>query len=149
MQWSANAHQGESSLLKWIWDYGQCNNLTFAIIEKICEGIIKFSSKLGSRKIEDDLPFDQNVGWFTNLDRFFASFEMDEAIVIILHTTQVAQIANLPKVQAKTILDVGYDHLGPNITIVLFVHALHLRWGVTIIGHGGHLEQNVTIEFHG
>jgi hypothetical protein len=26
---------------------------------------------------------------------------------------------------------------------------LHLRWGVTIIGHGGHLEQNVTIEFHG
>jgi hypothetical protein len=52
---------------------------------------------------------------------------MDEAIVIILHTTQVAQIANLPKVQAKTILDVGYDHLGPNITIVLFVHALHLR----------------------
>jgi len=52
---------------------------------------------------------------------------MDEAIVIILHTTQVAQIANLLKVQAKTILDVGYDHLGPNITIVLFVHALHLR----------------------
>jgi hypothetical protein len=26
---------------------------------------------------------------------------------------------------------------------------LHLWWGVTIIGHGGHLEQNVTIECHG
>jgi hypothetical protein len=38
----------------------------------------------------------------------------------------VAQVANLPKVQAKTIFDVGYDHLGPNITIVLSVHALHL-----------------------
>lgn len=37
---------------------------------------------------------------------------------IILHTTQVTQVASLLEVQTKIIIDIDYDHLGPNVAIV-------------------------------
>jgi DNA-binding XRE family transcriptional regulator len=45
---------------------------------------------------------------------------------IILHTTQMTQVANLLEVQTKTIIDIDYDHLGPNMAIVPSIHALYM-----------------------
>jgi hypothetical protein len=39
---------------------------------------------------------------------------------------QMTQAMSLFEAQTKTILDIGYDHLGPSMAIVLYVHALHL-----------------------
>jgi hypothetical protein len=38
----------------------------------------------------------------------------------------MTQATSLLEAQAKTILDIGYDHFGPSMAIVLYVHALHL-----------------------
>jgi len=43
-----------------------------------------------------------------------------EAIVVIMHTTQVTQTINLHEVQAKTIIEIGCDHLRLNIAIFIF-----------------------------
>jgi hypothetical protein len=51
---------------------------------------------------------------------------MDETITIKLHIMQVTQTMILFEAKAKTILDIGCDHLGPSMAIILFVHALHL-----------------------
>jgi hypothetical protein len=45
---------------------------------------------------------------------------------IILHTTQVTQVANLFEVQTKFVIDIDYDHLGPNMAIIPSIHALYL-----------------------
>jgi hypothetical protein len=49
-----------------------------------------------------------------------------EAIVVILCTTQVTQIVNLHEVQAKTIIEIGHHHLQLSIVILFSIHALHL-----------------------
>jgi hypothetical protein len=45
---------------------------------------------------------------------------------IILHMMQVTQVASLLEVQTKTIIDVDYDHLGPNMAIIPSIHALYM-----------------------
>jgi len=42
------------------------------------------------------------------------------------YVMQMTQAMSLLKAQAKTILDIGYDHLGQGMAIVFYVHALHL-----------------------
>jgi hypothetical protein len=37
------------------------------------------------------------------------------------------QITNLPNAKTKIIFDIGYDDLGQNVIIILFVCALHLQ----------------------
>jgi hypothetical protein len=65
---------------------------------------------------------------------------MNEGIVVCLNITQMPQIANLPKTKTKIIFDIGYDDLGPNVAIILFVHALHLQRGWIIGGPRRHFE---------
>ncbi len=88
-------------------------NLTFVVVDTKWKGITTFASKRGSRRTKDNLPFDQSVGQLINPNHLIVSFGTNEMITIVLHTTQMAQVGNLSKVQAKTILDVGCDHLGP------------------------------------
>jgi hypothetical protein len=38
---------------------------------------------------------------------------------------QMTQATSLLEAQAKTIFDISYDHLGPNMAIIIYVHALH------------------------
>ncbi len=45
---------------------------------------------------------------------------------IILHTTQVTQVASLLEVQTKTIIDIDYEHLGPKVAIVPSIYALYM-----------------------
>jgi hypothetical protein len=52
---------------------------------------------------------------------------MNQGAVVCLDTTQVPQIASLPKAKTKIIFDIGCDDLGPNVAIILFVHVLHLQ----------------------
>jgi hypothetical protein len=49
-----------------------------------------------------------------------------EKIVVIMHTIQVTQTVNLHEVQAKTIIEIGCDHLRLNIIILFFIHTLHM-----------------------
>jgi hypothetical protein len=35
-------------------------------------------------------------------------------------------MANLPKVETKMVIDIGCDHLAPNVAILLFILTLHL-----------------------
>jgi hypothetical protein len=87
-------------------------NLNFVIVDTKWEGITTFASKWGSRRTKDNLPF--NRVWVNSSIQIVSLWaRTNEIITIILHTTQMAQVANLPKVQTKTILDVGCDHLGP------------------------------------
>jgi hypothetical protein len=51
---------------------------------------------------------------------------MDETITIKLHIVQVTQTMIFLEAKAKTILNIGFDHLGPSTAIILFVHVLHL-----------------------
>jgi hypothetical protein len=34
---------------------------------------------------------------------------------------------SLPKVKTETIFDIGCDDLGPSVTIILSIHALHMQ----------------------
>jgi hypothetical protein len=45
---------------------------------------------------------------------------MDEEILVNLDIMQVTQIVNLPKVEAKSIFDIGCDDLGPSMAIIFF-----------------------------
>jgi hypothetical protein len=38
----------------------------------------------------------------------------------------MTQATSFFEVKAKTILDIGCDHLAPNMAIILSIHALHL-----------------------
>jgi tRNA A22 N-methylase len=49
----------------------------------------------------------------------------------------MTQVMNLLKTQAKIILDIGCDHLGPNMAIVLFIHSLYLRQEIIVFVQGG------------
>jgi hypothetical protein len=51
---------------------------------------------------------------------------MNQAFTVVQHTTQVTQIVSFYEPQAKTILKINCDHLGPTMAIVLSIHALHL-----------------------
>ncbi len=53
---------------------------------------------------------------------------------IILHMMQVTQVASLLEVQTKTIIDVDYDHLGPNMAIIPSIHALYMWWAMITFG---------------
>jgi hypothetical protein len=49
----------------------------------------------------------------------------------------MTQVMNLFKTQAKIILDIGCDHLGPNMAIVFFIHSLYLRREIIVFAQGG------------
>jgi hypothetical protein len=40
---------------------------------------------------------------------------------------QVTQITSLLETKAKNIFDIGCDDLGPNMAILLSIHALHMQ----------------------
>jgi hypothetical protein len=66
------------------------------------------------------------VGQFFDLGNFVANNRTYEAIVVDFHTMQVIQIVNFFETKAKTIFDVGCDHFGPSMAIILSIHALHI-----------------------
>jgi hypothetical protein len=66
------------------------------------------------------------VGQLFDLDNLIASTIMDKSIAIILHTMQATQALNLPKVQPKSIFNIGCDHFGPSMAIIFSIHALHM-----------------------
>jgi hypothetical protein len=51
---------------------------------------------------------------------------MDKSFAIILHTMQMTQASNLPKIQSKHIFNIGCNHFGPSVAIVFSIHALHM-----------------------
>jgi hypothetical protein len=46
-----------------------------------------------------------------------------KVLIVFLHTLQVTQTTNPPKAKPKTIFYISYDHLAPNMAIVLSIHA--------------------------
>ncbi len=72
------------------------------------------------------MPFDQNMGQFDILNIFVAKTQEHKALTIILYTMYLTQIANLLETKTKTVIDIGCDHLAPNVAIVVFILALHL-----------------------
>jgi hypothetical protein len=87
--------------------------------------IVEFAYERGNMKTHHHLPFDQNVGYFSILKNLVASIQMDKATTIVLHNVNDPAMS-LFEIQAKMIIDIGYDHLGSIGAIVLYVHALHL-----------------------
>jgi hypothetical protein len=100
--------------------------LTFVIIDIEWEGIVEFTYELGSKKTHHHLPFNLNVEQYSAPNSLIANIQTNETITINFHTMQMTQAMSLLKVQTKIILDIGCDQLEPNMTIVFFVHALHL-----------------------
>jgi hypothetical protein len=73
------------------------------------------------------MSFHWKLGQLCDLGSLIASLEMDRVITIGLNTTQVTQIASLPETKTKNIFDIGCNNLGPNMAIILSIHALHLQ----------------------
>ncbi len=87
------------------------------------------------------------MGQLINPNRLIVSPGTNEIITIVLHTTQMAQVVNLPKVQTKTILDVGCDHLGLKHVHHSFYPCLASMTKSDYYWIGGAcLKQNITIE---
>jgi hypothetical protein len=53
---------------------------------------------------------------------------------------------NFPEAKAKTIINIGCDHLAPSMAIILSIHALHLQRHVCSQKYGWQFEKDISIE---
>jgi len=73
---------------------------------------------------------------FITLEDFMARANAHKVIIVILETLQVTQAKSFLEVKPKIVLNIGCDHLTPNMAIILSIHALHLRRLVNSQKHG-------------
>jgi len=86
------------------------------------------------------------MGALTTLKGFIVRSKMQKVFTIIMHTPQMTQATNLPKVKPKQKIYVGCDQLTPSMAIILSIHALHLGRVMSSQKHWQQFKQDIPIE---